>query len=57
MERFLDRIAKVVRTYPDRVALDDGEKRLTYAGLEQESGKIYRYLKEAGIGKEDQGGG
>ena len=53
MTRFLDRIAKVIRTYPDRVALDDGEKRLTYAGLEQESGRVYRYLKEAGIGKED----
>ena len=50
---YIERFEKVVRDYPDRLAFDDGERTLTYRELDEESGKIYSYLKKQGIGRED----
>ncbi|MBQ6133454.1 MAG: non-ribosomal peptide synthetase [Lachnospiraceae bacterium] len=52
-KRFMERIKEIVDTYPDRTAFVDFERRVTYRELEIESGKVYHYLKRAGIGKED----
>ncbi len=54
MKAFMDRFEKIAAKYPDRIALDDTKRRLTYRELETESGKIYSYLKKKGIKKEDR---
>ena len=53
MRRFMDRMAEVVHTYPDRTALADDTRSMTYAQLAEESGKVYAYLKRLGLGTED----
>ncbi len=53
MKRYLNRLHDVVMKYPDRMALVDGERSLTYRGLEIETGKIYSYLKKQGVKRED----
>ncbi len=50
--RFMDRMARVVRTYRDRTAVVDSERSMTYGELDEESGKIYHYLKRRGVGRE-----
>ena len=52
MKRFLERFADIVAKYPERTALKDGANRLTYRELDEESGRVYRYLKEKEIGRE-----
>lgn len=52
MRRFMDRMAEIISRYRYRTAFTDGKETLTYLELDQESAKIYRYLKEKGIGKE-----
>lgn len=52
-KRFLERVKDIVDEYPDRVALEDYERKVTYRELEIETGKVYHYLKRTGIGKED----
>lgn len=52
MKRFIDRIGDVISRYRYRTAFTDGKETLTYLELETESAKIYRYLKDRGIGKE-----
>ncbi len=37
----------------DRIFMIDGDESITYAGVKEESGRIYHYLKDKGIGKED----
>ena len=53
MTRYLDRLQKIVSQYPDRVALSDSERSLTYGDFEIETGKIYNYLKKQGVKRED----
>lgn len=52
MPRFMDRMARIVRMYGDRTALVSDTRSLTYAQLDEESGKVYSYLRRHGIGKE-----
>ena len=53
MKRFLDRLQENTVKYPDRAVAVSGGESLTYAGMDEESGKIYAYLKAQGIGRED----
>lgn len=50
--RFMERMARIVRRYKDRTAVVDHQRSMTYAQLDEESGKIYRYLKRNGVGRE-----
>ena len=50
--RFMDRMARIVRRYKDRTAVVDDQRSMTYGELDMESGKIYRYLKRKGVGRE-----
>ena len=52
LPRFMDRMARVVKDYGERTALTDGMRSLTYAELDEESGKVYHWLKRHGVGKE-----
>ena len=52
MRRFLERFSDIVSRYPDRIAFKDGNEQLSYQELDKESGRVYRYLKEQDIGKE-----
>lgn len=52
MRRFMDRITEVMKRYRYRTAFTDGEETLTYLELENESAKIYRFLKNHLICKE-----
>ena len=52
MRRFLERFSDIVSRYPDRIAFKDGKEQLSYQELDKESGRVYRYLKEQDIGKE-----
>ena len=53
MGRYLERVFEVIRSEADRPLFVDGDQSITYGEVEQESGKIYRYLRSKGIGKED----
>ncbi len=52
MKRFMDRISEIISRYRYRTAFTDGRETLTYLELDTESAKIYRYLKDIGIGRE-----
>ncbi|MDO5445433.1 MAG: AMP-binding protein [Eubacteriales bacterium] len=51
-ERFMKRMAGIFEQYGERPAFVDSERTLTYARADEESAKIYSYLHNAGIGKE-----
>ena len=53
MKRYLDRLHEIMEKYPDRPALVEAEKSLTYRGLEIETGKIFNYLKRQGVKRDD----
>ena len=53
MLRFMDRITGVISKYRYRTAFTDGKETLTYLELDRESAKVYRFLKQKGIGKEN----
>lgn len=54
MNSFIDIFAENVKMFPDKVALiSDDEGSLTYRQLDEQSGRIYGYLKGEGIGRED----
>lgn len=55
MDRFLASIEKTAKEHPEKLAaaLDQREAAMTYGELWDVSGKIYRYLSDNGIGKED----
>ncbi len=53
MDRYLGRIVEVVKKETERPLFFDGDESITYGGAWEESGKIYRYLKSKGIGRED----
>lgn len=50
---FIEKFEENVRLYPDKVILQDSETRLTFRELDEQSGRVYAYLKQKGIGKED----
>lgn len=52
MRRFMERVTEVITRYPDRRAFVEGENTLTYRELEEESAKVYRFLKEQKVEKE-----
>jgi len=43
-----------VSRYPDTIALEQGEKKFTYAEVEAKANKLAHYLIKAGIGPEDK---
>ena len=53
MARYLERLREIVLRYPDRTAVVDAERSLTYNEFDIESGKIYNYLKKQGVKRED----
>lgn len=50
---FIEKFEENVRLYPDKVILQDSETQLTFRELDDLSGRVYAYLKQKGIGKED----
>ena len=53
MKRFMERLQENCTKYKERPCVVCGEDVLTYGGLDEESGKVYAYLKRRGFGKED----
>ena len=51
--KLISLLEEAIKSYPDRPAFDDGARTLTYRELDEESGKVYSYLKKQGIGRED----
>lgn len=51
--RFIEKFEENVRLYPGKIILQDSEETLTFLELDELSGRVYAYLKEKGIGKED----
>lgn len=51
--RFIEKFEENVRLYPDKVILQDQETKLTFKELDELSGRVYAYLKQKGIGRED----
>lgn len=52
-KRFIEQFEENVQKYPDKVILRDEHNSLTFRELDELSGKVYAYLKEKGIGRED----
>lgn len=52
-KRFIEKFEENVRNYPDKVILQDNETSLTFRELDELSGRVYAYLKQKGIGRED----
>ncbi len=52
MRRFIERFEDVCAQIGDRMLIEDGEEELSYAQADDESARVYRYLKEQGIGRE-----
>ena len=53
---FIEKLENNSITYPDRTALipvESTESSKTYAQLWEASGRVYGFLKQKGIGKED----
>ena len=55
MSEFFKRIQSQVLNTPEKIILSSmgDEKNITYRELDLLSGKVYRYLKDHGIGRED----
>lgn len=52
-KRFIEQFEENVRLYPEKIILQDKESRLTFRQLDELSGRVYAYLKQKGIGRED----
>lgn len=52
---FVEKMKQNAENYPDRLslALDFGQEAVSFSGLWDQSGRIYAFLKEKGIGRED----
>lgn len=53
MERFIDIYNKTVKENPDRPAFVSDGYTFTYSQLDEASARIYAFLKDKGIGRED----
>ena len=53
MRRYIDVFNEVVKEHKDRTALVGEGISLTYAQLDEAAGRIYAYLSDKGIGRED----
>ena len=53
MSNVVKRITEVMEKYADKLAFEDENGKKTYGDIDRESGKIYAYLKEKGIGREN----
>lgn len=51
--RFIEKFEENVRNYPDKVILKDSKTSLTFDELDEISGRVYAYLRQKSIGKED----
>ena len=57
MEHLLHRLVTAsAESYPDRVAVEDGDRRLTYAELEEQSNRLANLLREVGVARGDRVG-
>ena len=57
MEHLLHRLVTAsAESYPDRVAVEDGDRQLTYAELEERSNQLANLLREVGVGRGDRVG-
>ena len=57
MEHLLHRLVTAsAESYPDRVAVEDGDRRLTYAELEEHSNRLANLLREVGVARGDRVG-
>lgn len=52
MRRYMEMLSEVFKNYGDRIAFIKEDEKLTYRELDEESARIYSYLKEKKIGKE-----
>lgn len=52
-KRFIEQFEENVQKYPDKVILRDEHHSLTFRELDELSGRVYAYLKEKGIGREN----
>ena len=53
MENFMDHAMSVMKQYADKVAFLNEKREMTHAEVDRESGQIYAWLKNQGIGRED----
>jgi non-ribosomal peptide synthetase component E (peptide arylation enzyme) len=51
MREFMQHAAGVMKKYADKIALLDGHRAMTYREMDEESGKVYAWLKEQGIAR------
>ena len=51
--RFIEKFEENVRLYPDRVVMQDETGELSLSQIDILSGRVYAYLKQHGIGRED----
>ena len=52
MRRFIERFREMCERVSDRTMIVYGQDALSYAQVDEESARVYRYLKEHGIGRE-----
>ena len=52
MKRYMERLLEIIGKYPDRTAFVKDEDYISYRGLWEESGRVYAWLKERTIGRE-----
>lgn len=52
MKRYMDRAADIMRRYADRPLLCDANETVTYGQVDEESSRVYAWLKQRGIGRE-----
>ena len=55
MKQFLESVERTAKEHPERLAaaLDQKEEVMSYGRLWEDSGRIYQFLSDHGIGKED----
>ena len=50
---FLDRLREVVERQPDQVAIEDGDRQVTFQELDLRARALATELAERGVGRED----
>jgi amino acid adenylation domain-containing protein len=57
MEHLLHQLIQAsAKSFPDRVAVEDGDRQMTYADLETRSNRLASLLRELGVGRGDRVG-